>query len=141
MTKSRTARAPFLVLAPAFLLSPAPARAQEEARAAWEPPVPATTEAVLAAYQARIDTIVRRGCARGADDDILVCGRGGGGAMRVPYEPEAGHIARALGEAPSGRDALSADRCLRLCYQPVGVDIEAAIRAINRGLGRLLHPD
>ncbi len=81
----------------------------------------------------------------GGDGDpvIVVCGRGGGGSegYRIPYVPEPGRIARLPGEAPSGRDALAADRCLRLCNEGVKFDVIGAIRAIERGLDRLLHPD
>jgi len=33
------------------------------------------------------------------------------------------------------------DECLRACYRPVMVPIIPMIRALGRGLDRLLHPD
>jgi hypothetical protein len=37
--------------------------------------------------------------------------------------------------------ALGAGGCLRLCHQPVQIDVIGAARALRRGIGRLLDPD
>jgi hypothetical protein len=102
-------------------------------------------EAAIAAQRAEVRTAMRIDCPPGGgDEDIVVCGRGrgaGGEAYRVPFVAEPGRIARLPGEAPTGGDALAADRCLRLCPQPVMIDVVGAIRAVEHGLDRILHPD
>jgi hypothetical protein len=75
--------------------------------------------------------------------DVTVCGRrSGGGGVRVPYEPEPGARVRPIaGEPPS----MGNMGCLRLCEQPLMVDLVGGKRdfmnGIARGIGRLLHPD
>jgi hypothetical protein len=75
---------------------------------------------------------------------IIVCGRrtaGGAGGYRVPYEPVPGEVHHIAGELPGGPAAMGADGCLRLCEQPLAVDIIGAVRTIGHGIDRLLHPD
>lgn len=106
-------------------------------------------EEAIARQQAEIAEVVGGTCPTGTNpddpDNVVVCGRrpaeGGPGDYRVPWAPEPGRIARLPGEAPSGRDALAADQCLRLCAQPVMIDVGKALSAIERGIDRLLHPD
>ena len=103
-------------------------------------------EEAIAGQRAEVRAQIRIDCPPGGEDeDIVVCGRGrgpgGSEGYRIPYVPEPGRIARLPGEAPTGRDALAADRCLRLCPQPVMIDVVGALRAVERGLDRLLHPD
>jgi len=133
MTKSRTA---LILLASAW---PAAAFA--------EPPAAATAEAALAAYDAEFGAVMAgarsaRRCPRTGDgEDIVVCGRAEDSAMRVPYEPIPGEVRHIAGDLPSGPGALAADGCLRLCPQPVMIDVIATVRALSRGLDRILHPD
>ena len=102
-------------------------------------------EEAIAAQRTEVRAAMRIECPPGAgDEDIVVCGRGSGGggeAYRVPFVPEPGRIARLPGEAPTGGDALAADRCIRLCNEGVKIDVIGAIRGIQRGLDRILHPD
>jgi hypothetical protein len=132
MTKSRTALILFAAAWPA---------------AAFADPPAATAEAALAAYDAEFDAVMAgarspRRCPRGADgEDIVVCGRADDAAMRVPYEPIPGEVRHIAGDLPSGPGALAADGCLRLCPQPVMIDVIATVRALARGVNRLLHPD
>ena len=77
----------------------------------------------------------------GSDAEVVVCGRRVGGGWRVPDEPEPGTRLRlTAGELPTGTAAMNAGGCLRLCHQPVMVDVFGAVRAISRGLDRILHP-
>lgn len=86
-------------------------------------------QALVQAQQQRVRGMIRPSC-RVSDDpeDIVVCGRrddrGPRGALpALPYAPEPGSIpdgARAGGEQ---RAALGNDRCIRLCHQPVQVNI------------------
>lgn len=85
------------------------------------------------------------GCAREGDEaTVVVCGQraaGGAGGYRVPYVPVAGEVHHIAGELRTGGDAMGADGCLRLCEQPLSIDIIGAARTLGRGIGRLLHPD
>jgi len=64
---------------------------------------------------------------RGGDlEAIVVCGRlpRGGAGYRIPYEPEPGARVRLIaGETPSAMAAMGADRCLRLCQQPLMINL------------------
>jgi hypothetical protein len=82
-------------------------------------------------------------CRRGAGDAILVCGRlaQGGGGYRIPYEPEPGARVRlTAGEPPSAMAAMGAGGCLRLCEQPVMINLLDP-GSIVRGLDRILGGD
>lgn len=138
MTKSRMA---LLTLAAGTAAWPGAAFAQSVA--------PATAEQAIAAYDIWYEEVtdgaggrsVRR-CrneATAGEDDIVVCGRTDS-RIRVPYEPVPGQVHHIAGEMPSGRDALAADRCIRLCNGAVMIPIGPALKALGRGLERLLHP-
>jgi hypothetical protein len=75
---------------------------------------------------------------------IIVCGRraaAGAAGYRVPYEPVPGEVHHIAGDLPSGTGAMGADGCLRLCEQPLKIDIIGAARTLGHGIDRLLHPD
>lgn len=107
--------------------------------------------ALVAAPADPLGEIALRGAWAGLDPtrcatsnaDVTVCGRrSGGGGVRVPYEPEPGARVRPIaGEPPS----MGNMGCLRLCEQPLMVDLVGGKRdfmnGIARGIGRLLHPD
>jgi len=82
-----------------------------------------------------------------ATGEIVVCGRRPRGAgIRVPWEPEPGaRIHLIAGEPPGGLAAMGAGGCLRLCPQPLRVDLiggdRSIVNAVGRGIERLLHPD
>jgi hypothetical protein len=112
-----------------------------------EPGGAARAAEMIAAYQARIHEAMGNldgRCPRGGDDHaIVVCGRARDYSMHLPSRPEPGAPPPLIpGEVPTGMDAMTnAERCLRLCEQPVVVPIIPAVRALARGLGRILHPD
>jgi hypothetical protein len=118
--------------------------------AAAQPAPPGRAEEMVAAYQARIREAMggiagALHCPPATDGAIVVCGRNPDAGMRLPLgsQPEAGARRRLIaGEPPSGREAMAAaDGCVRACYQPVTIPIIPAVRALGRGLDRLLHPD
>jgi hypothetical protein len=104
------------------------------------PPDPLGDLAVRRALADPADAACRRGA---LPDVIVVCGRVvAGGGYRVPWEPEPGARVRLIaGEAPSAMAAMGADRCIRLCLQPLIVDVGSAVRGLARGIDRILHPD
>ena len=131
MAKSRTALILFAAAWPA---------------AAYADPPAATAEEALAAYEAEFDSVMAgarslRRCPRGGGEDIVVCARADDSAMRVPYEPVPGEVRHIAGDLPTGPGAMAAGGCLRLCPQPVMIDVIGTVRALSRGLDRILHPD
>ena len=99
---------------------------------AWAGPVQAqavNAQALVEAQQQRVRSVVRPGC-RTSDDpeDIVVCGRRGdrgpqGPLPALPYAPDPGTIRPADRAGGEQRDAMTNDRCHRLCHQPVQVNI------------------
>src|ERR1044072_3828739 len=137
MTKSRTLPA-LIFLAAAW---PLPAVAQT--------PLTPVISGIIAAPPDPLDDIAARertdeeSCRAGPPDAIIVCGRlsRGGGGYRIPYEPEPGaRVHLIAGEPPSGMAALGADGCMRLCHQPVMVNLLDP-GSIMRGLDRILGGD
>lgn len=79
-------------------------------------------------------------CQRGTLDTVTVCGRPvrRGGGYRVPHQPEPGARVRLIaGEPASPMAAMGADGCLRLCEQPVMINLLDP-GSIIRGLDRIL---
>ena len=82
-------------------------------------------------------------CGNDDPDGVVVCGRvrRGGGGYRVPRQPEPGARVRLVaGEPPSGAGAVGAGGCLRLCLQPVTINLLDP-GAIARGIDRILGGD
>ena len=133
MTKSRTLPALF----PAALIGVSlPAAAQV-------PPAPA---AIIAAPADPLGDLARQRylddarCRDGDSDAIVVCGRivRGGGGYRIPYRPDPGARVRLIaGEVPSATSAMGGPGCLRLCYQPVMINLLDP-GSIVRGLDHIL---
>jgi hypothetical protein len=78
----------------------------------------------------QVRTIVRPGCNRD-EEEITVCGRPDdrgpmGPLPAIPYPPEPGR--RIRGESPTNFG------CMRLCHQPLTIDIFRAIRNIRRAI-------
>ncbi len=138
MTKSR--RLPALcLLAATGAASPAQAPAAPASAASGIIAAPPDPLGDIAARR-RLDD---ERCQGGSIDSIIVCGRlvRGGGGYRVPYRPEPGARVRLIaGEAPSAMAAMGAGGCLRLCYQPVMINLLDP-RAILRGIDRILGGD
>ncbi len=111
--------------------------------AAAQPDAPGFEE-LMAAQQEQIRRLVAADCRRDAPEgEIVVCGRSldtERQALPLDAPPVPGRIARLPGEAPTGMDALNAEYCLRLCNVGVKIDLET-VRAIGRGIDRILHPD
>lgn len=105
--------------------------------------------AIIAAPADPLGDVARREAAEGhcrpnaRAGEVVVCGpnvRGAG--YRIPYEPEPGERVRLIaGEPPSARAALDGAGCLRLCEQPVMINVFSAVSAVAHGIDRLLHPD
>lgn len=116
---------------------------------AW-PAAPIAIPGIISAPSDPLGEVARRvsladsGCAiTDSPDELVVCGRRRiGGGLRIPDEPEPGaRIRLTAGELPSAMAAMNAGGCLRLCHQPVMIDIIGTVRAVQRGLDRILHPD
>lgn len=100
-------------------------------------------DAARAAQASPISTEIRgadaQGCADGGDS-ILVCGRRGRREPRPQFAPLPGAVPRLVaGEPPSGAAALAGGGCIRLCHQPVKVDLIGTARTVARLVGRLLE--
>lgn len=124
MTKSRTA--PGLIL---LALTPFPPASAQ---------TPPAAEAAIEAQRAEVRAIVARPCPAGGDEEeIVVCGRRddepGVSEYRLPLPVAREPGARIRGEAPPMRE------CLRLCHQPLTIDVIGATRSIMRAVDRLLH--
>ena len=137
---SRTAL-PALALLALMAPDPAPAAAQDEDEAIVAP----TADAIIHAYRARTDRVMRRRCAqRSADDDILVCGRSietERQALPFGSQPEPGERRRLIaGEVPRAIDALNAPGAC--CGRGGGgLNVLAIARALGSGVDHILHPD
>jgi hypothetical protein len=113
--------------------------------------LPAAIPGVIAAPPDPLGDVAREmgrradpACSRDESEaDVVVCGRRQrGGGLRIPDEPEpGGRVRLTAGELPTGMAAMNAGGCLRLCSQPVIINVFEAVRAISRGLDRILHPD
>ena len=82
-------------------------------------------------------------CRGGDADAVVVCGRLSrrGAGYRIPYAPESGARVRLIaGEAPSAMRAMGAGGCLRLCLQPVTINLFDP-GSIGRGIDRILAGD
>lgn len=138
MTKSRTAPACFLA-ACLLALWPAPAAAQTSD--------PADPAALVEAQRREVRDVVSPRCRSNDDPEaIVVCGRRDdrgpqGPLSALPYAPEPGSIRPGDVAGGEQRAALANDRCLRLCAQPVQIDIIGAVRGIGRAIERLRDDD
>ena len=96
-----------------------------------------TAEQALETYKTEFKLPDPR-CAPGDDAEaIVVCGRrdpddSGPKALRVPYVPEPGR--RVPGEV-----SFDGGGCMRLCHQPVQVDVFKVGRAIVKGVKNLVE--
>lgn len=122
MTKSRSG--PLFYLAPALAVVVSPAAAQTS------PPI--DPDALIAHQRQELRDGARLDCPPGdAQDDIVVCARRRTQTQRspLPYTPEPGQ--RLRDEPPSDFG------CIRLCEQPLRVDVGRAIGFIGRAIRTL----
>ncbi|HEY0412431.1 MAG TPA: hypothetical protein VGD66_04750 [Allosphingosinicella sp.] len=103
---------------------------------------PLTAEQALKNYYDGFSDAMRgAGCApTGTVDDIVVCGRGAP-AQRGDFPRAPGEIVRHANEPGSGRAALTAGGCDRLCSQPLRLDVIKIVRGAPAALRRLLGKD
>lgn len=86
-------------------------------------------QALVEAQRLQVRAIVRPGCRTSADpEEIIVCGRRDDRGPRgplpaLPYAPEPGSIPAGAQAGGEQRAAMANDRCLRLCHQPVQINI------------------
>jgi len=110
---------------------------------------PVTAEEVLANHRRQVLAVTGSGrraadCERAQDgDEIVVCGQTDHARHRLPLpvEPVPGAPRRIAGEPPTGTVALAGGGCLRLCHQPVQIDVIGAVGTAARAIGRLVDPD
>ena len=108
-------------------------------------------QALVDAQQAQVRGMIRPGCRPSADpEDIVVCGRrddrGPQGPLpALPFAPEPGTIPAADRAGGEQRAAMANAQCIRLCPQPVQIDIirigtgavSGAVTAIGQAVERL----
>ena len=103
-----------------------------------------TADQALESYRDQFRPVADAGCPTATGEgEIVVCGRRDGEAGRrlpLPIERDPGEVGPRIGEAPTGSDALSAERCIRLCQSQVGVNLDMVIK-VAEGIGRLLEGD
>jgi hypothetical protein len=98
-------------------------------------------QVLVEAQSAQVRGMIRPRC-NVDPDEITVCGRRDDRGPRgplpaIPYTPEPGTIragARAGGEQ---REAMANDQCIRLCPQPVQINIIGTIGRIAEAIGNL----
>jgi len=128
---SRTPLALLLALATA----PVPAPAEQV-----EPPV--TAEQAIANYREVFEPTRELDCPRSDDpEEIVVCGRRSDAPdpdrAPLPIGPEPG--TRIVGDVPNGVASMNADSCLRLCPQPVMIDVYKAAKFMKNLAERLIE--
>lgn len=108
---------------------------------------PANPQALIEAQRDQVRGVVRPGC-RPSDDpeDIVVCGRrddrGPQGPLpALPYAPEPGSIPAADRAGGEQRAAMADAQCIRLCPQPVQIDIIRTLNAIEQAIVRLIDDE
>lgn len=110
---------------------------------------PVTAAEAIATQRRQLEAVTG-GAARARDCDpaaepgeIVVCGRDDGERHRLPLpvEPMPGERRRLLGEAPTGTEAMAADRCFRMCQTGAMIDVFGLVRGPARVAGRILDPD
>ena len=112
---------------------PGPAFAQE-----------AGAERAMTRYRQVFKPTAEIDCPRPDDPEtITVCGRRpetDPNRLPLPVGPDAGSPTRLLpGEAP--RATMNVGGCMRLCPQPVQVDLIKAVPAVVEGIKKILDPD
>src|SRR5688572_15961903 len=119
MTEGKMRTAVMTMLVAAALVSHAPAAAAETL----------TAEQAIERYRDQYQPVAELDCPTPSDpDEIVVCGRAGQrDPNRLPFDPPRTPGERLHGEAPSGMDAMNADACLRLCPQPLKLDLIKAV--------------
>lgn len=127
---SRTALALLLALASAPAIA---------GQVAAEPPV--TAEQAIENYRRSFRPIRELDCPLPEDpDEIVVCARPRGAAdpnrAPLPIGPEPG--TRVVGDVPNGTASMNADSCLRLCAQPVEIDVFKAAKFMRNLADRII---
>ena len=126
-----------LPLAALLALAPAPVAAGQ---AAAQPA--RTAEDAMANYRQTFESVRELDCPTPEDpEEIVVCGRPSGAPdpnrAPLPIGPEPG--ARIVGDVPSGRASMSAGGCIKLCPQPVMVDVFKAARFMKNPADRIIN--
>lgn len=110
------------------------------APAAGSPPV--TAEQAMAIYRQRLNAVPTGRCTvPERPDELVVCARRpDADRLPLPVEPEPG--APPVGETGAGRAqaaAAAGEACLRLCPQPVGIDVIGTAIKVTNALQRLIE--
>lgn len=114
--------------------SASPAAAHQDASARDK----VTIEQAFENYRAAFKAPAQAGCAAVEDEEaIIVCGR------RLEVDPNRLPlpIEREAGERVAGEPAIMGPDCIRLCHQPVQVDLIKAVPAVIEGVRKILDPD
>ena len=117
-------------------LAPAPALAAQT--------VAPTAEEAMATYRQTFKPTRELDCPRSQDpEEIVVCARPKDAPdpdrPPLPIGPEAGE--RVRGDLPNGVASMNADSCLRLCPQPVQIDVCKAAKFMKNLADRIINGD
>jgi hypothetical protein len=101
--------------------------------------VPLTAEQAMENYREKFEPVAEIDCPHPTDpDEIVVCGRTGQkDPNRLPFESPRVPGEHIAGE-PAGAGAFS---CLRLCPQPLKVDLIKAAKVGRKIIRHILDPD
>jgi hypothetical protein len=108
-------------------IAPAPALAQRQV----------TAEEALANYRKMFKSTGEIECPKDAAEIVVCAQRDAADPNRLPLpqDPEPG--GRIAGHLPNGRDAMSAERCISRCHQPLRVNVLAIPGFIGKVIERL----
>jgi hypothetical protein len=115
-----------ITIAALLVAGSAPAQAAE----------PLTAEQALANYRSMFKSTADLDCPPSQDGEIIVCAQRGEDQNRLP-PPEREPGVRIRGEAPSGTDALNANRCISSCQGSVSINLLAIPGFIAKVVERL----
>jgi hypothetical protein len=102
-----------------------------------------TAEQAIERFRDQYVPVAELDCPAPSDpEEIVVCGRAGQrDPNRLHFDPPRTPGQRRPGEAPSGIDAMNADACLRLCPQPLELDLIEAVKIGHKIIRHILDPE
>jgi len=99
-----------------------------------------TAEQAMSNYRKVIKTTRELDCPRGGGDEIVVCGNQGVSETQQ-YLPPLPTPSREPGDRIKGEANFDGGGCIRLCHQPLKIDVIKAGKSIAKGIRRILGKD